>query len=79
MKEKDEIMKEYILFVTEEMIMDERYKDWKAGRIEVRDKESIYALSEHRFFVPKEIFECSILPLDGKKINAPLKINIDIE
>src|SRR3989339_896053 len=46
--------KEYMLLFVEEMIQNPKYKDWAAGRMEIRlPDEKPHSINEVRFFTPR--------------------------
>lgn len=63
------------LHVVEEMIMQEGFEDFRAGRIEIWD-DGPYAEGEGRFFVTQEVYERSIKPLDGMEIRLPFRLEV---
>lgn len=63
------------LHVVEEVIMQEGFEDFRAGRIEVWD-EGPYAEGEGRFFVTEEVYQKCIRPLDGMEVELPFKLEV---
>jgi len=71
--------KNYTMFVTQEVVFNEKYsEDYKGGRVELYKEGTPYAISEHRFFVPNDIYDEIIERFDGKSIDSPFQLQLDI-
>lgn len=63
------------LHVVEEMIVQEGFEDFRAGRIEVWG-DGPYEETEGRFFVTEEVYQKSIKPLDGVEVRLPFRLEV---
>lgn len=75
-EEKDN--KDYILFVTEEVIMQEGWEGFRAGRVELWNEDSPYSIKEGRFFVPENMFRI-FQKLDGVEVDLPIEVDLDFK
>ena len=76
----EEIKKRYFYTVTEEAVQNPDFFGFRAGRVEVydRDSDSPYAMDEYRFMIPEELFQGFRETFDFKESDLPVMIKWDM-